>query len=140
LAAESRLAALSALLPGLQTDRLAVAGLERGLERAVELKRQALAQPIFSLEEIGARLAREQSVLAEQVERPLRAQQGLRAAGALWGLGLMAALALVLAWLRGLRRLGRGQSAQPPLAGGEAPLQAGPGQTPLERVRRGELP
>jgi hypothetical protein len=135
LAAESRLAALSALLPGLQSDRLLTAGLERGLERAVELKRQAQAQPVHSLEEVSARLVHEQVLLAEQVERSLRLQQGLRAEGAFWGLGLMAGLVLLLAWLRGLRRLGRRQA--PPLTEGEGEAE---GLAPLELVRRGRLP
>lgn len=147
LAAESRLAALTALLPGLRSDRLLTAGLERGLERAVELKRQAQAQPVHSLEEVGGRLAREQTWLAEQVERPLRAQQGLRAEGVLAGLALMAGLALLMAWLRGLRRLARGQAPPPGWAdaGDEqapAPEAAlgGCASNPLELVRRGRLP
>lgn len=136
LAAESRLAALSALLPGLRSDRLLGAGLEQGLERAAELKRQAQTQPVHSLEEVGERLGREQTWLAGRVERSLREQQGLRAEGVLWGLGIMAALVLALAWLVGLRRLARGQARPHAPEGGEAAGEA----SPLEMVRQGRLP
>ncbi len=137
LAADTRLSALSALMPGLAADRLTTAGLERGLARAAEQKRQALSQPVSSLEEIGQRLALSRTTLMEQVERPYREQQNWRAAGSAWGLALMVLLALAMALLWGLRRL-----CQPggPLAG---PAPGGPAdgiEPPLKRVRRGELP